>query len=192
MNLFALESLTDGHDYLAPHGFNAEAAQAVSRSNRLDRWALDDRLAHAKIAVDTFGRVRHSPISTTQTYAIDTDAAGAVVLIPVLDASGNPWVETVEVRGGYLEVSACLDLDVPDFAVVWRPVVLVNGQRAAHAPTSQSQHNGRDVGRAHAHVPVAAGQALVEMFVELYIGAAPTAITITFRDRQVLIVESCR
>lgn len=190
MKLYALDSLTDGHDYLAPHALNAEAAQAVERANRLDRWALAARLPHAQFALDTFGRVRHNAISTTQTYALDS-LGGSTVLLPVLDASGNPWTQTVVVRGGYLEVSAHLDLDVPDPLIVWRPVVVVNGLRAATAPTGQSRHNGRDVGHARAHAPVAAGSCLVEVYVELFVGAAST-VTLTFRDRQLLIVEACR
>lgn len=191
MRLYALDSIADGEDYLAPHAFNSEAGQAVTRANRLDRWSFAARLPHAKIATDTFGRVRHRAYSATQTYTLNTDAAGAVVLIPVLDALGGPWVESFTVRGGHLEVSAHLDLDAPDPLIVWRPVVLVNGLRAAHSPSAQAQHNGRDVAHAHAHVPVAAGACLVELFVELFV-SAPTAITVTFRDRQVLCVEACR
>ena len=59
VRLYALDALTDAHDYLAPHALNAEAAQVVTRSNRLDRWALAARLPHSKIATDAFGRVRY-------------------------------------------------------------------------------------------------------------------------------------
>lgn len=191
MRLYALDALTDAHDYLAPHALNAEAAQAVTRSNRLDRWAFAARLPHSKIAADAFGRVRHTPISTTQTYQLNTDSAGSVVLIPMLDAAGDAWIASFDVRGGYLEVSAHLDLEVPDPTIVWRPIVMVNGVRLAPAPTCLAEHNGRDVARAYAHGPVSSGACLVELYVELYVGTPSTA-TVTFRDRQLLIVEACR
>lgn len=213
MKLYALEDLQDSRDYLAPHGLNAEAAQVVTRANRLDRWALNGRLAHTKIAPDAFGRVRYVAIGTTQTYdmpaieapavvaglsASDTDAATSST-IPVLDALGEPWVATIETRGGYLEVSAHVDVDgladvsaSPEELQVWRLVVLVDGLRAAISPPAAALNAGRAPIRATGHVPIGAGSILVELLLEVVTEGNVAAKTITFRDRQLLLVEACR
>ena len=208
MRLYPLDALTDAHDYLAPHALNAEAAQAVTRGNRLDRWALAGRLTHDKIATDAFGRVRYRAHSTTQTTALGAVETPAVTTIPVLDTVGAPWVETFDARGGYLEVSAHLDmsglnpptvitppaLTAESEAWTWRLVVVINGLRVATAPITASHHNGRDVAHAMAHVPVAAGPCVVEVLVDVAVGQASgaAAATVTYRDRQLLIVEACR
>lgn len=191
MILYPVESVL-GTEALAPFALNAEAASIVSRSNRLDRDALAAKLPHSKVALDAYGRLKVSTVEAVQTATVTNGKIDSRLFVPIPNATGASWAQSITHRGGYLEVSLVCVAELSPINTQFRGVLLVNGQRVI-GPTVSNRRVGREPVVVLAQVPVSSGLVTVEPYLEVKFGdSTPFSGTITFRDRRLLLWEACR
>lgn len=166
MKSFVTNVVVDG-EIVTPHPINDEFLDIAGTANRLDdeNIALTS-LASSKLAVGAMHRLLWDPIETARSYTFTTLIIGTSV-IPILNAGGSPWVQSITTRGGllYLTLRVAIEGSIPALGssallYAWAgirvdgEIVARSGDQEGQAPT--------DTLIVRRHLPLGAGTHVIE------------------------------
>lgn len=201
MRVFAVDRAENG-EHLDPRPINNELRSVVGRLNHLDWWAFPvggGAAAIEKFGLGAFGRFLRSEKTTDQPVEVSgrqhpgfgLSTSPAVIVKPIPNASGDPWIETFETVDGFLSVDLMSGIE-SEVGIFVRIGVVVDGAWAMlGAPNAGHTDDMGDTILASGILPVGAGVHRIEMLAA-FNNIVFADKTCTFTDRRLVLREVCR